>query len=48
MVTIRSGIITYGQGLAILMYVFGYIESVIALPLFYQQFIRLQEIPSRL
>ena len=46
--TIQSGVTAQGQVLSILMYVFGYIESVIALPLFYQQFVRLQEITGRL
>jgi len=45
---IESGISSHGQILAILMYVFNYIESVIALPLFYQQIVRLQEISHRL
>lgn len=46
--TIDSGITAQGQILAILIYVFSYIESVIALPLFYQQFVRLREISHRL
>ena len=46
--TIHSGVTTHGRVLSILMYVFGYIESVVAVPLFYQQFIRLQEISNRL
>ncbi len=46
--TIQSGVTTQGKVLSILMYVFGYIESLIALPLFYQQFVRLQEISGRL
>ncbi|HBE66605.1 MAG TPA: hypothetical protein DDW52_00515 [Planctomycetaceae bacterium] len=47
-VTIQNGVTSQGQVLSILMYVFGYIESVVALPLFYQQFLRLQEIANRL
>ena len=47
-VTVQSGIESHGSVLAILMYVFGYIESVIVLPVFYQQFVRLQEISRRL
>ena len=47
-VTIQSGVTAQGKVLAILMYVIGYIESVIAVPLFYQQFVRLQEISHRL
>ena len=46
--TIQSGVTTHGNVLSILMYVFGYIESVVAVPLFYQQFVRLQEISHRL
>ena len=46
--TIQSGVTTHGRVLSILMYVFGYIESVVAAPLFYQQFVRLQEISHRL
>lgn len=46
--TIQSGIATHGKVLSILMYVFGYIESVVAAPLFFQQFVRLQEISHRL
>ncbi|MEM9366224.1 MAG: ABC transporter six-transmembrane domain-containing protein [Planctomycetota bacterium] len=46
--TIQSGVTAQGKVLSILMYVFGYIESVIALPLFYQQFLRLREIAGRL
>lgn len=46
--TIQSGVTAQGKVLSILMYVFGYIESVIALPLFYQHFVRLQEIARRL
>lgn len=46
--TIQSGITAHGRILSILMYVFGYIESAVAIPLFYQQFVRLQEISGRL
>ena len=46
--TVQSGVTAHGRVLSILMYVFGYIESVVAIPLFYQQFIRLQEISHRL
>lgn len=38
----------YGKVFALVMYVFQYIESVIVLPLFYQQWLRLQEITERL
>ena len=46
--TIQAGVSDHGKVLSILMYVFGYIESVLAAPLFYQQFVRLQEISHRL
>lgn len=46
--TIESGITAHGKILAIVMYVFNYIESVIAIPLYYQQFVRLKEISHRL
>ncbi len=45
---IDSGITAQGEILAILMYVFNYIESIVAFPLFYQQIVRLQEISHRL
>ncbi|MEM7335957.1 MAG: ABC transporter six-transmembrane domain-containing protein [Chloroflexota bacterium] len=47
-VVIDSGVTNYGLVFSLLMYVFQYIESVVALPLFAQQLIRLQEISSRL
>lgn len=46
--TIQSGVTSQLKVLSLLMYVFGYIESVVAIPLFYQQFVRLQEISHRL
>ena len=45
---IESGVTAHGKVLAILMYVFSYIESVTAMPLFYQQYVRLKEITHRL
>lgn len=45
---IESGLINYGLVFSILMYVFQYIESLVSLPLFIQQVIRLQEIAQRL
>jgi len=45
---VDSGITAYGTIFSILVYVFEYIESVISLPLYYQQIIRLNEISSRL
>lgn len=38
----------YGAVFALVMYVFQYIESVVTLPVFYQQWLRLSEISSRL
>lgn len=40
--------VNYGTVFALVMYVFQYIESVVTLPLFYQQWLRLKEISSRL
>ncbi len=45
--TVQDGVTSYGKVLSILMYVFGYIESVIVMPLFYQQLVRLKEISQR-
>lgn len=45
---LASGNTNYGMMFSILMYVFQYIESVVSLPLFIQQIIRLQEITKRL
>lgn len=42
-----SSDVDVGVTLSILMYVFGFVESVIAFPSYYQQVIRLQEIASR-
>ena len=39
---------SFGQVVSIIMYVFGFIESVMTFPLHYQQIIRLQEIGTRL
>jgi ABC-type multidrug transport system fused ATPase/permease subunit len=47
-VVINSGITNYGLVFSTLMYVFQYIESVVILPFFIQQIIRLQEISGRL
>lgn len=46
--TIESGMTAQGKVLSSLMYVLGYIQGVIALPIFYQQFERLQEIVAPL
>lgn len=47
-VVIGSGIENYGFVFSVLMYVFQYVESLISLPYFIQQIIRLQEISGRL
>ncbi len=46
--TVEGGVTGHGKVLAVIMYVFGFIESVVAAPLFYQQYVRLQEITHRL
>lgn len=48
LVVIGSGVINYGRVFSILMYVFQYTESLLMLPYFIQQIIRLQEISARL
>lgn len=48
LVVIGSGVINYGRVFSILMYVFQYTESLLMLPYFIQQIIRLQEISTRL
>ena len=40
--------IEYGTVFAIVMYVFQFLESVVSLPLYYQQWLRLREISGRL
>ena len=47
-VVIDGGVTNYGLVFSLLMYVFQYIESIIELPFFVQQLIRLQEISGRL
>ena len=47
-VLVSSATVTFGQVVSTVMYVFGFIESVITFPLYYQQMIRLREIASRL
>lgn len=46
-ITVNSGITQYGAIFAIIMYVFQFMENVFALPLFYQQWLRLVEISNR-
>ena len=43
-----SGAATTGQVVSVVMYVFGFIEAVLAFPLYYAQLIRLREIAGRL
>ncbi|MEM7032770.1 MAG: ABC transporter six-transmembrane domain-containing protein [Chloroflexota bacterium] len=45
---VNSGITAYGTVFSIIVYVFEFMSSVIALPLYYQQLIRLNEISTRL
>ena len=47
-VSIDDGVAQYGALFALVMYVFQYIENVLSLPLFYQNWLRLQEIMDRL
>ncbi|SHG28251.1 ABC transporter six-transmembrane domain-containing protein [Flagellimonas flava] len=47
-VGVGDGIDTYGALFALVMYVFQYIESVLQLPVFYQNWLRLHEILARL
>jgi hypothetical protein len=45
---VNNPVSSYGQKITAIMYVFEYIEAVLAFPLFYQQLIRLREITGRL
>jgi len=47
-VAVSDGIIQYGALFALVMYVFQFIESMVSLPLYYQQWLRLKEIFGRL
>lgn len=47
-IAIGDGILQYGALFALVMYVFQYIEAVIMLPLYYQNWLRLKEIILRL
>lgn len=47
-VSVSDGITEYGALFALIMYVYQYIESVVSLPLFYQQWLRLKEIYGRI
>ena len=47
-VSVSGGIVKYGALFALVMYVFQFMENVVSLPLFYQNWLRLQEIKERL
>lgn len=47
-ISVSDGIVQYGALFSLIMYVFQYMENVINLPLFYQNWLRLQEIKERL
>ncbi len=47
-ISVHDGIVKYGALFSLIMYVFQYMENVINLPLFYQNWLRLQEIKHRL
>ena len=47
-ISVSDGIVQYGALFSLIMYVFQYMENVINLPLFYQNWLRLQEIKARL
>ena len=48
LISISDGIVKYGALFSLIMYVFQYIENVINLPFFYQNWLRLREIKNRL
>ncbi len=48
LVVASPGTASFGHILTMVMYVFGFIESILAFPLYYQQLVRLQEIARRL
>lgn len=47
-ISASDGIIKYGALTSLIMYVFQYMESIISLPFFYQNWLRLKEITERL
>ena len=47
-ISVSDGIVKYGALFSLIMYVFQYMENVINLPFFYQNWLRLQEIKERL
>ncbi|MEO1628941.1 MAG: ABC transporter six-transmembrane domain-containing protein [Bacteroidota bacterium] len=48
LIAVSDGIVKYGALFSLIMYVFQYMENVVNLPLFYQNWLRLQEIKGRL
>lgn len=48
LIAVSDGIIQYGILFALVMYVFQFIESMVSLPIYYQQYLRLSEIVGRL
>ncbi|MEL6864496.1 MAG: ABC transporter six-transmembrane domain-containing protein, partial [Bacteroidota bacterium] len=48
LLSVSDGLIVYGALFSLVMYVFQYMENVINLPLFYQNWLRLKEIIARL
>ena len=48
LIAINDGIVKYGALFALIMYVFQYIENVMNLPFFYQNWLRLKEIINRM
>ena len=47
-ISVSDGVVQYGALFSLIMYVFQYMENVLNLPLFYQNWLRLQEIKERL
>jgi ABC-type multidrug transport system fused ATPase/permease subunit len=47
-VIVSSGAVTFGHMVTIIMYVFGFIESNLAFPFYFQQMVRLHDIAGRL
>lgn len=47
-VAVGNGLVQYGALFSLIMYVFQYMENVLNLPLFYQNWLKLREITSRL
>ncbi len=47
-ISVSDGIVKYGALFSLVMYVFQYIENVISLPMFYQNWLRLREIKDRM